>query len=256
MTKLMIGAAFYFGVNFFLNWVNQKSQTGVTVTDANGNKIVIPSNTGDIPAYELRPAKLDEGATFSLVPEKVAPIWPQDSYIDIIVTLSPSFNPQPVSKTPEEYIVLREDNFHMNNYSDKRTIDTKFTVPKAVQNNGTLWGHFYIGLHGATLDPKLPSFDPGKAFHFAHPLTQHLPKKKVSKTRNLLEAKSESEEPEEEVPAGTIMANYYHPNASFSIVPNAGVQQISTMPPILGHFLNFESTHARDSTGKNGWYCK
>ena len=188
------------------------------------------------------------------MPLKIAPIWPQDSHVDITVTLSSSFNPISIAQTPEEYVVFEEKNFHMNNGSDKRTIDTKFTVPKAVQNNGTLWGHFFIGLAGSILDPKQPKYDSGKAFHFAYPLTHYLPKKKVVKTRNLLEAQKEDEEPEVEEQVGPIIANHYHPNASFSFVPSLGLQDLPNMHPAVKHFIRLESSGARDGTGKNGWY--
>ncbi|CAI6096330.1 unnamed protein product [Clonostachys chloroleuca] len=255
-TKLLIGGICYFGLNIFLNQAFSKSQTTVTRTDPKtGEKIQVASNTGEIPPFQLRPKKLDEGAQYQAFPTKIAPIWPQDAHVDIIVTLSPSFNPTPLSQTPDEYIVLNENEFHMNNYTDKRSVDTKFTVPKAVQNNGTLWGHFYIGLPGSVLDPKSPQFNSDVAYHFAYPLTQYLPKKKIAKTRHLLDdlPAPVEEEPEEKTP-GPILANYYHPNASFSIVPNMGVANFRQVPNAAKHFLQLERTGARDGSGENGWY--
>lgn len=238
-----------------VNLYNQKSQTGVPVTDPRTGEVVsVAANTADIPPYHFRHTELDEGAVYRPIPQKIAPIWPQDSHVDIVITLSPSFNPIPISKTPEEYLVLQEKGFHINNYTDKRVIDTTFTVPKACQHNGTLWGHFYIGLPGSNLDPKEPKFDPGKAFHFAYPLTQYLPKKKIAKTRNLLDDLPEKVEAEPEQSSGPIIANYYHPNASISFVPGLGVNDLSKFPPAAKHFLRLESTGARDGTGRNGWY--
>lgn len=256
--RLLMGGAVWFGINFLVGQMTKKTQTGVPVTDPNtGNLVTVAGNTGEIPPYQFRPNELNEGATYRHVPKMVAPIWPQDSHVDIVVTLSPSFNPTPISKTPEEYVVMQEKEFHINNYTDTRIIDTTFTVPKAVQKNATLWGHFYIGLSGSSLDPKEPGFDPGKAFHFAYPLTQYLPKKKVAKTRNLLDdLPAPVEEEEEEDTGGPIIANYYHPNASFSFVPDLGVKDLAHFPPAAQHFLRLESTGARDGTGQNGWYCK
>lgn len=144
----------------------------------------------------------------------------------------------------------------MSNGSEKRTVDTKFTVPKAVQNNGTLWGHFYVGLTGSKLDPRQSGYDTAKAYHFAYPLTQYLPKKKVSKTRNLLDGRTEEEEPEEEEPTGPIITNHYHPNASFAFVPAMGVKEFNTIHPAVKHFLRLEATSARDGSGQDGWYCE
>lgn len=255
-SKILLGGVVYFGINAAMNYGNQKTQVGVTVTDPrSGSQVTVPGNLAEIPPYQLRPSELDEGAKYRALPKKIAPIWAQDSHVDIVVTLSPSFNPVPISQTPEEYVVLQEKEFHLNNYTDKRVIETTFTVPKAVQNNGTLWGHFYIGLPGSNLDPKTVGYNPGEAYHFAYPLTQYLPKKKIAKTRNLLDDLPErvEETPEEEV-KGPILANYYHPNASFSFIPDLGVKEFNMLPPVAKHYLRLEATGARDGTGQNSWY--
>lgn len=256
--RLFLGGAVYLGINVLISYMTAKDQKGVLKTDpATGKTVTVTGNTGSIPPFQFRPNELDEGATYSPIPRKIAPIWPQDSHVDIVVTLSPSFNPTPISETPAEYLVLQEKNFGMGNSSEARTIDTTFPVPKAVQNNGTLWGHFYIGLTGSALDPKQQGYDAGKAYHFAYPMTQYLPKKKVAKTRNLLEARTENEEeePEEEVPTGPIITNHYHPNASFAFVPAMGVRDFAQLPPAVKQFLRLEATGARDGSGQNGWYC-
>ncbi|KAG6292612.1 hypothetical protein E4U46_008444 [Claviceps purpurea] len=256
--KLLIGGAIYVGLNLGLSYFLGKDQRGVQTTDpTTGKPITVASNLGEIPAFELRPRKLDEGAQYHQIPLKIAPIWPQDSHVDIIVTISPSFNPVPIPETPSEYLVLHEKDFNMGNSSEKRAIDTKFTVPKAVQNNGTLWGHFYVGLTGSILDPYDSGYQTGKAFHFAYPLTQYLPKKKVAKTRNLLDARTGTEEAqaeEEEVPSGPIINSHYHPNSSFSFVPAMGVKDFSQIHPAVKHYLRLEATGARDGSGQNGWY--
>jgi len=255
--KLALGGAVYFGINMGLSFWNAKDQTGITITNPqDGRTAHVAQNLDGIPPFQLRPNKLDEGAKIRAFPKKIAPIWPQDSYVDVIVTLSPSFNPTPLSEVPEEYLVLDEKSFHMNDYKDKRHIETKFTLPKACQNNGTLWGHFYIGLSGSKLDPKAPGFDSAKAYHFAYPLTQYLPKKKVAKTRNLLDDMPQHEEPTaEELATGPVIGNFFHPNATFSFVPGLGVPEFASLPPATKQFLRLESTGARDQTGQNGWYC-
>lgn len=216
----------------------------------------MPQNLDGIPPFQLRPNKLDEGAKIRTFPRKIAPIWPQDAYVDVVVTLSSSFNPTPLSQVAEEYLVLDEKSFHLNDYKDKRHIETSFHLPKACQNNGTLWGHFYIGLTGSKLDPKAPGFDSGKAYHFAYPLTQYLPKKKEAKKRNLLDDMPQPDEPEvDEYTKGPVIANYYHPNATFSFIPGLGVADFAQLPPATKQFLRLESTGARDGSGQNGWYC-
>ncbi|KAG6028957.1 hypothetical protein E4U41_000534 [Claviceps citrina] len=254
--KLLIGGAIYFGLNAGLTYFLSKDQRGVQTTDPDSGKpITVASNLGDMPAFELRPKQLDEGAQYLPIPRKIAPIWPQDSHVDIVVTVSPSFNPIPISETPSEFLVLQETDFNMGDSSEKRIIDTKFTVPKAVQNNGTLWGHFYVGLSKSILDPYQSGYDTGKAFHFAYPLTQYLPKKKVAKTRNLLDARTGEDETQgEEEPSGTIINSHYHPNVSFAFVPNMGVKEFNQIHPAVKHYLRLEATGARDGSGQNGWY--
>lgn len=236
----------------------QKDQRGVSVEDpTTGQQIRVTTNTGDIPAFQLRPKELDEGAVRAILPKMVAPIWPQDSHVDIVLTVSPSSNPAPIEQTRPEYVVLNEKRFHMGNSSDKRHVDGKFAVPPEVQHNGTLWGHFFVGLAGSTLDPRDPSWTSDTAYHMAYPLTQYLPKKKVAKTRNLLGSRGEEEEEEEpEIvqPKTPIITNHYHPNASLSFIPGVGVKELQAMPPPMKHFIQLERSGARDGTGQNGWY--
>lgn len=259
INKLLLGGAVYFAFNLAMNYATRKDQAAVTLNHPEtGETITVPGNLDGIPPFEFRPDELDEGATYRSMPRKIAPIWAQDSHVDVLVTLSPSFSPQPISQTPAEYLVLHEKEFQLNNYSDTRTIETTFKVPKAVQNNGTLWGHFYVGLPGSNLDPRQPGFDTAKAYHFAWPLTQYLPKKKVAKTRNLLSDLPEpvAGEAAEDEPTGPILANYYHPNSSFVFVPDMGVKEFSQIAPAVRQFIRLEATGARDGTGQNGWYCK
>ncbi|KAF6836332.1 Cleft lip and palate transmembrane protein 1 [Colletotrichum musicola] len=254
--KLILGATMYFGMNMLMNNVFQKNQGATQVKDADGNIVSVPANTEDIPPYLFRPKSLNEGATYSQIPHKLAPIWPMDGYVDIIVTVSDSFVPTPLAKTPQEKIVLKEEKFKLGNYSDKRSVDTTVEIPPSVQNNGTLWGHFYVSLPGSQPDPHVETFDPANAYHFAYPLTQYIPKKKEFKTRSLLESKDENEVEEivDEKDSGPIIASYYHPNASLSMIPNTGVLDYRTTHPAIRQFLHLEPTGARDGTGKHSWY--
>ncbi|KAI1075932.1 cleft lip and palate transmembrane 1 [Whalleya microplaca] len=255
-SKIFQGVAIWFGMQMLMKQFTggNKSQT-TTTKDASGNVVQIPANTGDIPAYQLRPTTLDEGAVYSQIPQRIAPIWPADSAVDIIVTLSSSFVPVKISGVPEEYVALQEKGFKLGNTSDTRVAETTFDVPPFVQKNGTLWGHFYIGLTGSTLDPKEPGFDPSTAFHFVYPLTQYVPKKKEAKTRNLLENKEEVEEEEpKEQTTGPIIANYYHPNTSLAFVSDTGIINYPSAHPATRQFVHLEPTGARDGSGQNSWY--
>ncbi|KAI1284293.1 cleft lip and palate transmembrane 1 [Xylaria sp. FL0933] len=255
-SKILQGVLIWFGIQMlmkqFIGGGNQPKTA--TTKDAAGNVVQIPANTGEIPAYQLRPAALDPSATYSRIPQRVAPIWPADSTVDIVVTVSDSFVPTKIASVPQEMVALKETGFTIGNFSDRRSAETLFSVPASVQNNGTLWGHFYYGLTGSVLDPKEQGFDPATAVHFTYPLTQYLPKKKIAKTRNLLEDRPNAlEEPEEE-PAGPIIANYYHPNTSLSFVPDTGILNYPQQSPAVQQFLMLEQTGARDGSGQNSWY--
>ncbi|OTB07740.1 hypothetical protein M426DRAFT_228355 [Hypoxylon sp. CI-4A] len=255
--KIFQGLAMWIGMQLLMKQFfggGNKAQTATT-KDPSGNVVQIPASTGEIPAYQLRPSSLDEGATWNPIPQRLAPIWPTDSTVDIVVTLSSSFVPTKIATVPEEYVALKETGFKLGNSSESRVAETTFNVPSSVQNNGTLWGHFYVGLTGSNLDPKEPGFDPATAFHFVHPLTQYIPKKKEAKTRNLLEDRPDflEEEPEEQI-TGPIIANYYHPNTSLSFVPDSGILNYPQTHPAIRQFVHVEPAGARDGSGQNSWY--
>ena len=189
------GIAIFIGVQFFMSQImGKKPATTTTTTDESGTVIQVPANTGEIPPFLARPDSLAEGAVYNPIPQRIAPMWPVDSPLDITIVVSPSFVADPLAKVPKERIVVDEIGFKFGDYKENRAIEREFDVPKEVQNNGTLWAHFYIGLTGSKLDPATPGYDSAKAFHFMHPLTQYIAQKKIKKTKNLLAAKEEDEE--------------------------------------------------------------
>jgi hypothetical protein len=189
------GLVMFFGIQFVMGkFMNSGKPTTTTTTDASGAVVSLPANTAEIPPFYARPDHLDEGALYNPLAQRIAPMWPLDSPLDITIVVSPTFVSEPLAKTPKERIVVDELGFVLGNYNENRVIDTTFPVPKEVQNNGTLWAHFYIGLTGSKLDPSTPGYNPERAFHFIHPLTQYIAQKKIKKTKNLLAAVNETEE--------------------------------------------------------------
>ncbi len=241
LMKIVQAVLMWWGMNMLMKQFTGGNKPQATVKDAAGNVVQTPANPGAIPPYEHRPSQLDEGAVYNRIPQRLAPIWPTDSTVDIIVALSDSFIPVKIASIPEEYVALKETGYKLGNSSESRIAETTFKVPTSVQKNGTLWGHFYVGLTGANLDPKEPNFDPAAALHFVYPLTQYIPKKKVAKTRSLLEDKEiEPEEDPEQLTQGPIIANYYHPNTSLSFVPELGIVDYPNIQPAVRQFLNVE----------------
>lgn len=201
---------------------------------------------------------------YSQIPYNIAPIWPDNSVVDIQMYVSPQVTLPPLSKLPKESLVLDEKNFGIGNYNENREINTHITIPREVQHNGTLWGHFFIALAGHELDPTSPSYDPHKAEYFRKPLNQYLPKKKERKLKNLLEKKTttaaveeheEDAEPEETPQSSRPqVSSYYHPNFTLAVIPATGVQNWRSMHPALRKQIVLEPTGQRDSSGQHGWY--
>lgn len=236
------------------NFINKPETTAAT-TDASGAVVQAP-NTQAIPPFHMRPDSIAEGSTYNPVPQRVAPMWETGSELDLTIVVSPSFVHQSIAKVSKDRVVLEEKAFKLGDKTDKRVIDTTINIPKEVQNNGTLWGHFYLGLSGSQLEPSTAGYDPTKAIHFVHPLTQYLHKKKVVKTKNLLSAGNETEiESAEEKPKGPIIRSFYHPNFTMSLVPDAGVMNYPGLHPAARQYLHLDPTGSRDSTGQNGWYA-
>ncbi|CAK7202113.1 hypothetical protein SEUCBS139899_004833 [Sporothrix eucalyptigena] len=261
MSRMLQMGAMYVGMQLLLKQFMPKQETTTTTSDANGNVVKVPASTGVIPPYHMRPDHLDEGATYNPIPQRLAAIWPEDSKLDIVIAVSPTYQARPLNAANSDPVVLSEKGFGLGDYKDKRSIDTTIQVPPQVQNNGTLWGHFFIGLEGAELDPYSPTYDRAAAYCFAFPLTQYVPKKKEFKTRNLLAGKDEAgadgadeQVEEEDTSTGPIIANYYHPNTSLSFIPSSGIIDYPSTAPAIQQFVHVEGTGARDGSGQNSWY--
>lgn len=177
-----------------------------------------------------------------------------NSSLDMAIYVAPSIAMPPLTSMKTDTLVLKEQHFTIGDWKDSREIDTTFRVPKEVQNNGTLWAHFYIALHGYALDPSAGNYDTSKAYHFVRPLNQFLPKKKIIKTKNLLAGADEIEREEEEAPQNPGIGSFYHPNFTMSIIPDSGAQWYTSMQPAVRQWVHLESTGARDASGQNAWY--
>jgi hypothetical protein len=231
--------------------------TTTTVSGADGTPSTVVVNTGPIPAFSDRPTTSSPDAVYNPIPQHIAPMWPLDTLMDLSIYVSPSVVFPGVKSMPSELLVLQEKAFRFGNYSDKRSIEGSFPVPKEVQNNGTLWAHFLVGQSGSVLDPSASNFDPTKAYHFSRALTQTHIKKKVAKRHNLLTAKNDtipSAEEVAEIAKGPTWANYYHPNFTVSFIPDSGTQPYVSMQPAIRQFVQLDRTSARDESGQNGWY--
>lgn len=221
-----------------------------------GNKQNASTNAGSAPsavppfADRPNPSEISEP---SLIPDLIAPIWAADSAVDISVYVTPSLS-IPSFKSAAGDLVMQEKNFTIGNYSDTREIDTTIKIPKSVQQNGTLWAHFFVARTGHQLDPAAKGYSSDNAVYFPRPLNQYLPKKKAKKLKNLLATpEGETDEEEDNTPAVSTVS-YYHPNFTLSVIPDSGIQKFTQMQPAVRQYLQLERTDARDASGKHGWY--
>ncbi|KAL8946755.1 MAG: hypothetical protein Q9222_006893, partial [Ikaeria aurantiellina] len=220
----------------------------------NSSKNASTGGSGSIPAFNDRPAGA-EISNYNSIPQTIAPIWPMNSSLDVSIYVAPSIVMPALKTASSDSLVMEEKGFGLGNWKEDRQIDTTFKVPREVQNNGTLWAHFYIALQGYPLDPGARGYDPTKAHHFFYPLNQVLPKKKVVKTRKLVGASdAEAEDTAVEEPSGPTQASYYHPNFTMSFIPDSGTQSYVNMHPAIRQYVQLESSGARDKSGQNSWY--
>lgn len=221
-----------------------------SVTTTVGNKTVTVTS---VPAFEDRAKSTEElQGEYSLIPQRIAPIWPPNTALDISIFVSPSVTPPSLNHPDPAVPVLEETNFSYGAFSEGREAHSTFAVPPIVQNNGTLWAHFFVAKSGSTLDPTQPSYNASNAYRFTRPLSQYLKQQKVVKKRNLLDSSPETpEDPEDTVPKYT---SHYHPNLTLSFIPDIGVLDWTSMNPGIREWIVLESSAARDPSGQNGWY--
>jgi Cleft lip and palate transmembrane protein 1 (CLPTM1) len=218
-----------------------------------GKKTVTTDSSGvpgSIPSFSNRP---DPGSitNYSAIPKHITPIWAEHSTVDISIYLSPSFVVPALTSLPRDTLVLEEKNFVIGDYNEKREISTSFAVPRTVQENGTLWAHFYMALSGYPIDPVARDYNTCNATYFVRPFNQYLPKKKARKLKNLLD---KSEESDEESGPDTTIESFYHPNFTISVIPDTGLQNWQAIHPAVRNNFQLESSGARDASGQNAWY--
>lgn len=244
ITSILRAVGVFLLVQFVMNQFKGGSQTA-----SSGSGATVSNNMG---SFADRP-DVNTIANYSHVPVLLAPIWADDSSLDIRVHVSPALQIPALASLPTDSLVISEDNFKIGDYKYSRDFQTTITLPKEVQNNGTLYAHIFAALHGFELDPTARTYDPTKAAHYVKQLNHYKAKKRVRKERNLLDKTEEAELEIEESKAPQI-ASYWHSNFSLSVVPGTGIVNWRSMHPGLRKDILMEPTGARDESGQNGWY--
>ena len=209
-----------------------------------------------VPSHEVVQSSEEGGYAYAATPATIFPLWPSNSSIDITMYISSSVALPAFHAIPAANLILAEKAFAIESKTkETRSTHRTISIPRNVQDNGTLWAHIFVAQSGFELDPASSSYDPAKAYRILRPLTQYLAKKKIRKTRNLLNATTTSsslDNTEDETPSGPNIASYYHPNLTLSFVPSDTPIQYATLNPALAQYYPLSAS--RDSTGQNGYY--
>lgn len=245
MTSIMRAVGMFFLVQFVMNYFTGGNK-GATTPGGGGP---VSSNVG---SFADRP-DISTIANYSHIPNMLAPIWADDSNLDVRVHVSEKLQLPPLASLPTDSLVVSQDNFKIGDYKYNREFQTIVTLPKEVQNNGTFYAHILAALHGYELDPASRNYDPSKAAHYIKQLNHYKEKKRVRKQRNLLD-KTELAEAELEDSRAPQIVSYWHSNFSLSVVPGTGTVNWRQMHPGLRKDIVIEPTGARDASGQNGWY--
>src|SRR5437016_10139456 len=80
--------------------------------------------SGPIPAFNDRPATLEEGAVWNPIPHNIAPIWPDEPPLDISIYVHPSVSAVPLKSVSADALVVKEKKFRIGDYGDSRDILT------------------------------------------------------------------------------------------------------------------------------------
>lgn len=242
MKSAVQGAGIFFLAQFLITQLfGSKSNNATTAVNSN------------IPTFDNRPVG-DEIKIYNPIAQKVAPIWPMNSSLDVLIYVTSSASRPELKSVDPATLVLSEKGFVLGDWKENRQIDTTFALPKGTHVNGALWAHIYVALHGCALDPSAQDYDVAKAYHFPRALNHALPKKKTVKTKKLLGASEEQEKVVSDTKALPVSGSYYHPNFTMSFIPDSGTQSYPAMHPAVRRHIELESTGARDASGQNGWY--
>ncbi|KAI6250644.1 Cleft lip and palate transmembrane protein 1 [Erysiphe necator] len=259
-TKSMIksivqGFLIMIGIQFIIGQLTEKNSNSDISYDVLGDKTGVKGDASGIKPQFPSPRDANEGVEFNAVANQIVPIWPKNTLLDVVITISPNFIPEPISKTQKERVVLNETAFRFGDFNEEREIDILFDVPGELQNNSTLWGQFFIGINGENLDPSTPSYNPERSFHFTWPLSQFLTQKRSRKEKNLLTRSSQNEELiEEEFPPKSKIVSHYHPNFTMSFIPDTGIISFPSIHPAMRKYFHLQSSNKNDGTFSNGRY--
>lgn len=245
------------GIFLVIQFVIKHIMSGGFNSNPSGDPAMVAAKAS-IPFFSERPSMNQLQGQYNPIPQNIAPIWPSNTSVDLTAYISSSLVMPSFKSMSPESLILHEKELRLDGWGDTRDIHTSFKVPKAVQNNGSLWAHIYVAQSGSPMDPTSNQYDTALAFHFVRPINQYLVKKKTAKTRNLLSNNPSDQSPEDKgdtsSASGSTISSYYHPNFTLSFVPNAGIQSYPNMHPASREWVQLEATGARDVTGQNGWY--
>jgi hypothetical protein len=235
--------------------MGSKESTTITTDPKTGAVLSAPAAG----SYEDSRYYMQDVDGYLRIPDKVSPIWPPGTPMDMSIYLSESIVLPPLSQL-QDRLVFQEKDIKLGDWNDKRHATVEVPFSEYVQSNGTLFAHIFIAKGGAEMDPHAKGYNPAHSYRVLKLLTRYHPKKKVFKTKKLIGTTDEDkQEEEEEVHATTkdgrpIITSYWHSNLTLDVVGDNGVLNYPTVPVPVQQNIVLEQTGARDKSGRNGWY--
>lgn len=131
--------------------------------------------------------KVSEGFKNSKVNAYV-PAWRSGLKLDLYVYLSEEedFN----AFSDQSSLIWYQQNILYGNTSEYRRLDTTYTPSDKVKNNGSLYAHLYMTLHGVSPDPAAKRYDPDYTLEHHQLVSRYKKQKKEVKKKKLVSKSS------------------------------------------------------------------
>ncbi|GAB6026041.1 Cleft lip and palate transmembrane protein 1 like protein [Chamberlinius hualienensis] len=127
------------------------------------------------------------------------------------------------------------------------TSSFQFDTTENLRNNGSIYIHVYLVIHGNSPNPKDKESYSGKYTVYKHKMLNRYKKKRYLKTHNLLTGQT-AETPENVKKAElmeTEIVSHWHPNLTINVVDDHTPWVEGSIPSPLDEFIEFEMTSGK-----------
>ncbi|KAI8900570.1 cleft lip and palate transmembrane protein 1-domain-containing protein [Globomyces pollinis-pini] len=165
--------------------------------------------------------------------------WKLGSYMDVYFYADS--NPTFSSFDDDSKLIYKQSKVKFGDFNDVREATVTIPCTPEIQNNGSLYGHFYLTRPG-----KSPSFYSKEAsestIYHRKLLTRYMPKKKVIRKKNLINDENEGKDVEEDVEIPNQIVSYWWPNVTMNIVALDSMINLKSLPPKIIQQIRLDET--------------